>query len=171
MGVKGAQSDLEPDDLVGEVHTLVVAEGDSQRLDVFISERLELSRTRVQKLLGDGHITVDGRLGKKSEIVEAGRAIAVRVPPAESVEIGAEDLPLDIVYQDDSLVVVNKASCTPHPGIAAVRWSMRSCGTSRRLKALEDAHAQVSSTGWTVTRRVFSSWPRRTTHIRRCPTH
>lgn len=108
MGVKGAQSDLELDDLVGEVHTLVVAEGDSQRLDVFISERLELSRTRVQKLLGDGHITVDGRLGKKSEIVEAGRAIAVRVPPAESVEIGAEDLPLDIVYQDDSLVVVNK---------------------------------------------------------------
>ena len=100
-------------------YSLTVGEGDGIRLDRFVAERLELSRTRVQKLLVAGRITVDGRPGKKSELVEEGAVIEVVVPPAEPVEIEAEDLPLDIVFEDDELMVVNKAAgmvVHPAPG-------------------------------------------------------
>lgn len=102
-----------------EVHELTVGEGEEERLDRFVSDRLDLSRTRVQKLLVAGQITLDGRPGKKSEVVGAGSVVTVVVPPAVSVEIEAEDLPLDIVFEDESLLVVNKASgmvVHPAPG-------------------------------------------------------
>jgi 23S rRNA pseudouridine1911/1915/1917 synthase len=102
-----------------QCHTLTVAEGERERLDRFISTRLELSRTRVQKLVEQGNVTIDGRPGKKSEVVEAGSSIRVTVPAPEPVEIVAEDLPVDIVFEDDSLLVVNKAAgmvVHPAPG-------------------------------------------------------
>jgi 23S rRNA pseudouridine1911/1915/1917 synthase len=99
-----------------EVHELTVAAGDESRLDLFVSERLELSRTRVQKLLGEGKITVDGRPGKKSEPVEEGQRIEIRVPPPRTVAMEPEDIPLEIVYQDSHLAVVNKpAGMVVHP--------------------------------------------------------
>ena len=51
---------------MSERHTLTVQPGESERLDRFVSDRLELSRTRVQKLLADGRITLDGRRPRKS---------------------------------------------------------------------------------------------------------
>jgi 23S rRNA pseudouridine1911/1915/1917 synthase len=102
-----------------ESHSLTVGAGEEARLDRFVSERLDLSRTRVQKLLVEGRITVDGRPGKKSESVVEGSVVAVVVPPAEPVEIEAEDIPVDIVFEDEALVVVNKASgmvVHPAPG-------------------------------------------------------
>jgi 23S rRNA pseudouridine1911/1915/1917 synthase len=97
-------------------HALRVEEGDGGRLDRFIAERLDLSRTRVQALLAGGHVTVDGRPPKKSEAAVPGSRIEVVVPPAEVVGIAAEDIPLDIVYEDGDLVVVNKpAGMVVHP--------------------------------------------------------
>ena len=98
------------------MHELTVGPGDESRLDLFVSERLELSRTRVQKLLAEGKITVDGREGRKSEPVEEGQRIEVRVPPPTVVSMEPEDLPLEIVYQDSHLAVVNKpAGMVVHP--------------------------------------------------------
>jgi len=94
----------------GTTHKLTVPEGEDSRLDSFIAEQLALSRTRAQKLLASGMVLLDGRAAKKSEPVWAGAVVEVRVPPAESVEILAEDLPLDIVHEDDALLVVNKAA-------------------------------------------------------------
>jgi 23S rRNA pseudouridine1911/1915/1917 synthase len=97
-------------------HTLTVEEGEGGRLDRLIAERLDLSRTRVQALLAQGHVTVDGRPPKKSEAAVPGSRIEVVVPPAEVVGIAAEDIPLDIVYEDDDLAVVNKpAGMVVHP--------------------------------------------------------
>lgn len=103
----------------GERHTLTVGEEGAERLDRFVSDRLELSRTRVQKLVAEGRVTVDGRRAKKSEALEPGSVVEVDVPPAKSVAIVAEDLPLDIVYEDEHLVVVDKAAgmvVHPAPG-------------------------------------------------------
>ena len=98
-----------------EVHTLTVA-SEAERLDRFVAERLELSRTRVQKLLSAGRILVDGRPGKKSETLEPGAVVRVEVPPAEPVAIEPEDIPLDIVYEDEHLLVVDKrAGMVVHP--------------------------------------------------------
>ncbi len=100
-------------------HSVTVREGEEERLDRFIAGRLDLSRTRIQHLLTEGRITVDGRAGKKSERVEVGAVVEVVVPPAESVAIEAEDIPIDIVFEDDALIVVNKAAgmvVHPAPG-------------------------------------------------------
>ena len=103
----------------GTTHKLIVPEGDESRIDSFVAEHLALSRTRAQKLLASGMVLLDGRAAKKSEPVWAGAVVEVQVPPAESVEIEAEDLPLDIVHEDDALLVVNKAAgmvVHPAPG-------------------------------------------------------
>ena len=144
-----------------ERHVLTVEEGVTERLDRFVSERLELSRTRVQKLLSDGCITVDGAPGKKSLPVESGMAIEVVVPAAESVEMIAEDLPLDIVHEDDEILVVNKASgmvVHPAPG--------------HRSGTLVNADGRVpeSSTDSIGVPRDSSSSPRRTSRTESCPT-
>ncbi|MDX1495745.1 MAG: RluA family pseudouridine synthase [Longimicrobiales bacterium] len=91
----------------------------ADRLDLFVSERLDLSRTRVQKLVAAGQVTVDGKAAKKSEELAPDSVVEVTVPPAKSVEIVAQDLPLEIVYQDEHLLVVNKAAgmvVHPAPG-------------------------------------------------------
>lgn len=98
----------EPDGGAAEVHELVVG-AQAERLDRFVSARLDLSRTRVQKLVAEGRVLVDGGPAKKSEALEPGMRVRVEVPPAESVRIVAEDIPIDIVFEDEHLIVVNKA--------------------------------------------------------------
>ena len=103
----------------GSTHRLTVAEGEVGRLDSFIAEQLALSRTRVQKLLASGMVLLDGQPAKKSDAVSAGAVVEIQVPRPEAVEIEAEDLPLDIVYEDNALLVVNKAAgmvVHPAPG-------------------------------------------------------
>jgi 23S rRNA pseudouridine1911/1915/1917 synthase len=96
--------------------SLEVGASDEGRLDRFLSERLGLSRTRVQRLIAAGRVTVDGHPGKKSEAVEAGARIEVTVPAPEPVAMMPEDLPLDVVWEDELLLVVNKpAGMVVHP--------------------------------------------------------
>jgi 23S rRNA pseudouridine1911/1915/1917 synthase len=98
---------------------LVVEEGQGDRLDRFVSGRTGLSRTRVQGLISAGLVEVDGRPALKSERLEAGASVSVQVPPAEPVEIVAEDLPLTVVHEDQDLLVVDKAAgmvVHPAPG-------------------------------------------------------
>jgi len=109
--------------MVGETsarsYTLAVEPGESGRLDRFVSERLDLSRTRVQTLLTEGRITLDGRPARKSESVAPGMRVEVTVPPPAVVDIPAQDLPLDVVFEDEHLLVVNKAAgmvVHPAPG-------------------------------------------------------
>ena len=100
-------------------HSLTVESGEEMRLDRFVAERLALSRTRVQKLLAAGRVTVDGRPAKKSESVGAGAVIEVTVPPPEPVDIEPEELPLDVVFEDESVFVIDKAAgmvVHPAPG-------------------------------------------------------
>ncbi|MDG2283072.1 MAG: hypothetical protein P8L45_08110, partial [Longimicrobiales bacterium] len=66
-------------DYVEERHTLTAQPGETARLDRFVSDRLELSRTRVQRLLADGRITLHGRRPRKSEVVQPGDVIEVEV--------------------------------------------------------------------------------------------
>ena len=65
--------------MTAERVTLTVGDGEGGRLDRFVAERTELSRNRVQRLVADGCVTVDGRPAKKSESVEPGAAIEVLV--------------------------------------------------------------------------------------------
>jgi 23S rRNA pseudouridine1911/1915/1917 synthase len=95
---------------------LHVAEG-GQRLDKHLADQIpELSRSRVQKLIGEGVITVNGGVAKPSYRVEIGDLVVVRVPPPEPMEVKPQAIPLDIVYEDEGIMVVNKpAGMVVHP--------------------------------------------------------
>jgi len=95
---------------------LLVATDDEPRLDRFVADRLELSRTRVHKLIADGRVTIGQRTPRKSEPLASGTEVQVVVPAPEPTEILAEDLPIDIVYEDEALLVVDKsAGMVVHP--------------------------------------------------------
>ena len=79
------------------------------RLDKFISEQLsDLSRTRVKELVQDQNILVNEKVEKVSYKIQDGDKIEITVPSVKPLDIVAENIPLDIVYEDDDVIVVNK---------------------------------------------------------------
>jgi 23S rRNA pseudouridine1911/1915/1917 synthase len=89
------------------------------RIDKFLFNRLEsTSRTRIQDAANAGNILVDGKAVKPNYKVKPGEIIQIVLPhPPREIELIAEDLPLDIVYEDDHLIVVNKKpGRVVHPG-------------------------------------------------------
>ena len=80
-----------------------------ERLDKILAEELsEMSRSHIQKLIKDGHISVNQKPVKANYKLSAGDEITVSVPEPEIPDILPEDIPLDIIYEDDDILVVNK---------------------------------------------------------------
>lgn len=80
-----------------------------KRIDVYIAEyKEELSRSRVQKLIENGLVTVNGKAVKSNYKLRKGDILEVEIPDPEPLEIEAEDIPLDIIYEDKDVVIVNK---------------------------------------------------------------
>jgi 23S rRNA pseudouridine1911/1915/1917 synthase len=84
---------------------------ENKRIDGIISNKIdEVSRSYVVKLIEDGHVTVNGQVQLSKKIkLNVGDAIVVNMPEPEVLEVLAEDIPLDIVYEDDDLMIINKA--------------------------------------------------------------
>jgi 23S rRNA pseudouridine1911/1915/1917 synthase len=81
----------------------------SQRLDTWLRSKFpEMSRGAIQRLLEEGHILVNGRRVKPTHSPRAGEQVEVSWPEARPAEAQAEDIPLDILYEDEALVVLNK---------------------------------------------------------------
>ena len=86
------------------------ADQTGERLDVFlVRQQPDFSRAHVQKLLRGGGALVDGRVRKANYKLNGNEIITLTIPEAEPVEIKAEDIPLDILYEDEDIIVVNKA--------------------------------------------------------------
>ena len=86
------------------------AEQTGERLDVFlVRQQPDFSRAHVQKLIREGSALVDGKMRKANYKLNDGARITLTIPEAEPVEIKAEDIPLDILYEDEDIIVVNKA--------------------------------------------------------------
>lgn len=101
--------------------SFVIAENPPARLDKALArdvpEEAALSRTRLAKLLEGGHVTLDGVVvtDPKAKIQE-GVSVEITVPVAGESHIGPEDIPLDVVFEDDDLIVINKpAGMVVHP--------------------------------------------------------
>jgi 23S rRNA pseudouridine1911/1915/1917 synthase len=89
-----------------------------ERLDKFLVELLqEFSRSRIQGLIADGFVDVNGHAAKKAgQTLESGFNVTVRIPPPAPTDLIAENIPLDIVFENDDLIVVNKpAGMVVHP--------------------------------------------------------
>lgn len=81
-----------------------------ERLDVFLARQIEnISRSHVQRLLAKGQIAVDGRVCKANYKLHLGERIICMLPPVGEASVLPEDLPLDVLYEDADIIVVNKA--------------------------------------------------------------
>jgi len=98
--------------------TFVVEEG-GERLDRFLAAHLEgLSRVQVQRLIKSGAVTVDGRPSKPAYRVELGDRVEVVLPEETEPTVRPEPIPLDILYEDEHLLAVNKpAGMVVHPAV------------------------------------------------------
>ena len=96
-----------------------VSDNVGQRLDLYLSEKLDLSRSKVQKLIKDEQVTVNNKLVNVSYQVKLDDEIEVDSDLNYEMNLEAENLPIDIVYEDDDLLIINKASgmvVHPAPG-------------------------------------------------------
>ena len=85
------------------------AEAAGSRIDKYISDNIaELTRSAVQGLISGGQVTADGKTVSKNYKIRGGEEISVEIPDPQPMDAVAEDIPLDIVYEDDDLLVVNK---------------------------------------------------------------
>jgi len=90
------------------------------RLDKFLAEHLEeYSRSYIQKMITEGGVSVDGfPIYKKAELLNPGAEVEVTIPPAKETLLIGEDIPLDILFENDDLIVINKpAGMVVHPAL------------------------------------------------------
>ncbi len=109
-------------------HVLVVpSKASESRLDAFLTSSLEkYTRSFIQKLIEEGRVEVSGRQVKKSNFrLSAGQEVALSIPAPEQLRVDAEQIPLNIAYEDDQLLVVNKPQgMVVHPAAGNYRGTM-----------------------------------------------
>ena len=101
-----------------EVTCLVVGQNyEGYRLDVFLSEKIERSRSQIQKLIKDGLVSVRGLSSVKSSTrLQAGMEVMVRMPLNEALTLAPEDIEFEVLYEDEDLIIINKpAGLVVHP--------------------------------------------------------
>jgi len=105
---------------------LVAGAGARDRVDRYLSEIAGIaSRSQIQRLLKSGLVTIEGEKVKASRRLRPGEAIQVLVPEPEPSGLSADAIPLDIVYEDQFLLVVNKpAGMVVHPGAGVSRGTL-----------------------------------------------
>ncbi len=100
-------------------HEFTADEDDAPRLDVLVARVLGLTRTQSATLVADGRVLVDGRRERASVRPTRGARVAVDVPPPPGREVLPEQIPLSVVFEDDSVLVIDKAAgmvVHPAPG-------------------------------------------------------
>ena len=88
--------------------TTVTNESGGKRLDVWLAEAAEISRSRAQQLIEGGEVLLNGKTAKKRDSVSPGDEVTYEIPEPEEIEAVPQDLPINIVYEDDHLLVVDK---------------------------------------------------------------
>ena len=87
----------------------IIAEMENVRLDAYIAQKCRtLSRTMIQKLIEDGEVLVNGQEKKISYKTKQGDVIEIHIPEAKEINLKAQNIPLDVVYEDSDIIVVNK---------------------------------------------------------------
>ena len=93
------------------------AETGDVRADVYLTEKCDISRSRIKKLCDDGLCLINGKAVKCNKTVKIGDKISLSVPDEQNLDVAPENIPLDIIYQDDDLAVINKPQgMTVHAG-------------------------------------------------------
>ncbi len=116
---------------------IIIAEESGERIDALLAQNVpELSRSAAQRLINEGSVTVGGTVIRKNYKCNAGDEITLLLPEVEETELLPEDIPLDIVYEDGDVIVVNKPRgmvvhpAPGHSGGTLVNALLYHCGDS-----------------------------------------
>ncbi len=97
------------DDFEDDNEIIIISDTENERIDVYVSSQQgDISRNSVQKLIADGSIRVNDKNVKANYKVKLNDCIRIVLPEPEALDIAAEDIPIEIVYEDDDLAVINK---------------------------------------------------------------
>ena len=112
------------------------SEDAGKRLDAWLAEQTELTRSAVQKLMEEGRVTAAGKPLAKNTRLTGGETVSVELPEPEAVDIVPQNIPLDVVYEDADVIVVNKPAglvvhpAPGHPDGTLVNALLHHCGSS-----------------------------------------
>lgn len=96
---------------------LKVQENENNRIDKYVADNTDLTRSTVQRMIENGNILVNGKETKVAYKVQIGDTIIISPEEVQDSHLEAEDIPLDIVYEDKDILVVNKQKgLVVHPG-------------------------------------------------------
>ena len=97
---------------------IVEAQDEGTRLDVYLTRELGQSRSYVQSLVKEGNVQVNGKTGKSNLKLSKESEISVTIPEVHEVEVEPENIPLDILFEDSHMIVINKArGMVVHPAV------------------------------------------------------
>ena len=115
----------------------LISDTAGERLDAFLARSVEdLSRSAAQKLLEKGAVTIAGRPAKKNEKTAEGMTVEVELPDPEPIDVIPQNIPLDVVYEDADVIVINKPvglvvhPAPGHPDGTLVNALLYHCGDS-----------------------------------------
>jgi len=108
------------------IELVVPKEAFGTRLDRFLADRFsQYSRSRIQQLIKSGSITVNGEVARARDPVHPGETIRLVEPPVEKTSTTPEPIPLEILFEDDDLIVINKPpGVVVHPGAGHIRHTL-----------------------------------------------
>jgi 23S rRNA pseudouridine1911/1915/1917 synthase len=119
--VPGAASEVSP----GPMTLIVPPAARSTRADRVVADASGLSRSFVQRLIEDGRLTLEGRAIKSNTLLEPGTELVLDVPPPTPLDAEPDDIPLEIVYEDPDVLIVNKpAGLVTHPAPGHARGTL-----------------------------------------------
>ena len=99
------------------METKVFISEKAERLDVFLADKLSKTRSAIKKIIDDGNVTIKGETVKAGKTLKCGEEVTVVIPDLKPLDVKAENIPLDIVYQDNDIAVINKQQgMTVHAG-------------------------------------------------------
>ena len=114
----------------------LISETSGKRADAFLAEHTDMTRSYIAKLIGEGRLEINGKAAKSNTKLKYGDVLRLEIPPIAELEVSAQDIPLDIVYEDKDIIVINKPQgmvVHPAPGNpdgTLVNALMAHCGGS-----------------------------------------
>ena len=98
------------DDNCEEIREFLVEEDEEgDRLDVYLSDQfVDMSRSYIQKIIKDKKVTVNGKVEKAKYLVKEEDKVVIEIPKPKILEVAPQDIPIEIVYEDDDIIIVNK---------------------------------------------------------------
>ena len=94
----------------------IICDQEDIRLDVFLSEKLSITRTKVKDMVEGGHVRVNGKTPKASLKIKKSMEIEGVIPEEEPLSLVPEDIPLEVLYEDEYFLAINKpADMVVHP--------------------------------------------------------